>query len=88
MFTCHTCGLQHVRVEVPVRRNDQDAVSWVKKAMEVCAARHKQLAPACNTGHLDLLVPMNKKKDSPVGAKVNDLPMDFRPDAMKSRAAN
>lgn len=88
LFTCHTCGLQHVRTVVPSRRKGQDVIDWVNSAMVLCAARHKQLNPNCGTGHLDLAIPQPLNEGDGLGesaAPVGDT-SGFK--LMPSKAAN
>lgn len=58
-YSCHTCGLRKVEVDVPAR-TDEDVVEWMKKTVgEHVQADHQRRSPGCSATHVqDLMIPM------------------------------
>jgi hypothetical protein len=65
----------------------ENVVHWMKKVAEQCGVNHKRLSPLCGAGMLDLAVPSPDNKTDGIGMS-GEFPADFKPDKMKSKAAN
>lgn len=71
LYTCHGCGLTKVEVEVPVRPDTMDVVTWLQMVLgPPLAADHRRRSPLCVSDKHDLMIPHN---DRPYvgGPKVN-----------------
>jgi hypothetical protein len=88
-FTCHgPCGLQAVKVVVPVRKEGQDIKEWVDMAAAKCGERHFNLAPTCREGKVDMAFPMPKEGDGLGMSAAPGGEMKGVPEFMKSKGAN
>lgn len=87
IFTCHKCGLQRVRVLVPVRGRKQDLKSWMDRVTELCGKRHTALSPTCTERKCDLAIPTPLEGDG-VGMSSMPVPETLSDDFLKSKGAN
>jgi hypothetical protein len=88
LFTCHKCGLQRVRVEVPLRTEGQDIVEWTQQTAQYCGDRHALLSPKCDEGKLDLIIPLPKNETDAIGVSAPPVPDMSNSDLLKSKGAN
>jgi hypothetical protein len=56
-YTCHSCGLLKLALDVPARV-DEDVVTWMKSVQQLVGVDHHRRSPACPSRHCDLMVPI------------------------------
>ena len=71
-YICHGCGLgvppaERPKVTVRHRRAGENVVDWVNDCATLVASDHERRSPHCSEGKCDLLIPMPKKEETPLG---------------------
>lgn len=97
LFTCHRCGLQLVRVEVPIRQAGQDIRHWMEQTAALCGRRHdalsrKLLPRGCPDRKVDLAIPLPAKEGDGLGMSMEagwpDNMLQKLKNDLKSKGAN
>lgn len=89
IFTCQKCGIQRVRVPVLARTSNQNIKDWMDiVVLPACAKRHLNLSPTCDSGKLDLAIPMLSDGSVPIGSSSPAVPETLSGDFMKSKGSN
>ena len=94
LFTCHRCGLQRVRVNVPARGSQQHIMQWMVEVVSAkVGARHSFLSPDCPEWKYDLAVPLPSNESDGIGMSADPLGDDTglwipSEDVLKRKGAN
>lgn len=57
MYTCKTCFLTKVKLDVPAR-GEESVTDWMKATMKLVGQDHARLMPTCPGETCDLMIPV------------------------------